>query len=100
MKENKLMIQAAYGAARRYLDYLIAATPTGNVRVILTESNIQLMRAEQEWEHGLRTAKDGHTSKTVQNANTGNLFGNTVEDRNSSVSRKHNRGSKEVTKKR
>jgi hypothetical protein len=51
MKENKLIIRAAYNATHTYLDYLIMATPTGKSRELLTEANIQLMRAEQEWEN-------------------------------------------------
>jgi hypothetical protein len=50
MKENKLMVTAAYNAVMKYLDYLIMATPTGKARELLSEANIQLMRARQAWE--------------------------------------------------
>ncbi len=54
MKKQKTTMSpemlGAYNATQRQLDYLIMATPTGKAREFLTEANIQLMRARQEWE--------------------------------------------------
>lgn len=49
MKENKLQIKAAYDAVQKQLEYLIMATPTGPVRDRLTEANLFIMWARQDW---------------------------------------------------
>lgn len=45
----------AYNEIRQRLDFLIMATPTGLIREWLTEANIQVMRAEREWENAEKT---------------------------------------------
>lgn len=54
MAEAKAVMMAAYNAVQRQLDYLIMATPTGPARELLTEANINVMRARQEWEHAAK----------------------------------------------
>jgi len=62
MKESRWALLAGYNAAQKHLEYLIAVSPTGKQRELLTEANIQLMRARREWEQTCeRTKSSGST---------------------------------------